>query len=96
MAISGPSMSGKTILALKLIDNLPSLLEMKIEKIYYFYNSFNKKFEDPSLSHITFINGLPSENGDKLPENCLIVIDDFMAGKNRLRKIIKNYFFSSR
>ena len=51
----------------------------KVKKNYYFYNNWQKKFEEEINSEIEYRQGLPSEEDFKEypnDEQCLVVIDD--------------------
>ena len=56
------------------------MLSQKIKKIYYFYNNWQKKFEEEITSDIEYRQGLPTEQDFKSYPNddqCILVIDFF-------------------
>lgn len=81
MIVSASSMSGKTFWTLKLLRNLDTLFDKVPDNVFFFYNNYNESFNGDRLGHVTFIKGLP-DSIDNLPTNSLIILDDFMLGKN--------------
>ena len=80
LTIAGCSQSGKTHFVIKLIKNFEKLCKTKPKYIFYFYENYNKCFEDPELNHVHFQQGLPSSL-ESVPENALCVYDDFQQSK---------------
>jgi hypothetical protein len=82
MAIVGPSFSGKTSLAAKLIEHREFCIDKPVRSIHYFYNIFQEKFNEieRSTPNITFHKGLPTQ--DQIDEISdpnyldMIVLDD--------------------
>ena len=82
--IAGPSMVGKTVLALSIVKNSRVMYTIPPMKILYAYGVYQKKFEDLEalIPNLTLHHGLPprelieelkSEDG-----NNLVILDDLM------------------
>ena len=52
-------------------------LQKKIEKVLFFYNTYQKKFDD-YVSEIEFIQGVPTLEILKNADRCLLILDDLM------------------
>ena len=59
--IAGPSQSGKTELVYKLINNSNDLFENPFSKVYYFYDVWQKGFNNMN-NEMEIIQGLPDES----------------------------------
>ena len=75
--LCGPSFCGKTHWMFRFIENRNEIFTEKIEKVYYFYDTYQKKFDD-YVSEIDFIHGVPSLEILKKADRCLLVLDDLM------------------
>src|SRR5258705_12816965 len=81
MIIAGPSQSGKTEFVRKFIEH-KSLIDKKIDQIYYMYGTYQKRFNDKiPNSNIKYINGFDFKILDNLDGNkaTLVVLDDLMT-----------------
>ena len=77
--VCGPTGSGKSTFVMKLLKNINQMFSEKIKKIYYFYNNWQKNYEQQTDVNIEFRQGLPSEEDlNQFPksEHSLVVIDD--------------------
>ena len=89
--ISGPSQSGKTHWIFRLIEHRNEIFTEKIEKIFYFYDTYQKKF-DQFVDSIEFIQGLPSLEILKDASQSLVVLDDLIHyPKDVISKIFTVY-----
>ena len=75
--VCGPSCCGKTHWVFRFIENRNEIFTEKIEKVLYFYDTYQKKF-DYYLNDIEFIQGIPTLEILKLADRCLLVLDDLM------------------
>ena len=75
--VCGPSCCGKTHWVFRFIENRNEIFTEKIEKVLYFYDTYQKKFDD-NLNDIEFIQGIPTLEVLKLADRCLLVLDDLM------------------
>ena len=75
--VCGPSCCGKTHWVFRFIENRNEIFTEKIEKVLYFYDTYQKKFDD-YLNDIEFIQGIPTLEILKLADRCLLVLDDLM------------------
>ena len=75
--VCGPSCCGKTYWVFRFIENRNEIFTEKIEKVLYFYDTYQKKF-DIYLNDIEFIQGIPTLEILKLADRCLLVLDDLM------------------
>lgn len=76
--IVGPSQSGKTILAFKLLENVENMMSPQPTRLIYCYSEFQDIFNH--YPNIEFHEGLPDLNsfvGNREP--IVIVLDDFMS-----------------
>lgn len=84
VVIVGPSMVGKTVLALSIVKNSQLMYTIPPKKILYSYGVYQKKFEDLEIQipGLTLHHGLPSREiieGLKSDEgNNLVILDDLM------------------
>ena len=82
--IAGPSMVGKTVLALSIIRHSRVMYTMPPEKILYAYGVPQKKFQDleEEIPNLTLHQGLPSrETLEELKSDdshSLVILDDLM------------------
>ena len=82
--IAGPSMAGKTVLALSILKHSHLMYTIPPEKILYAYGVYQKKFEDleVQIPNLTLHHGLPSRDTlDELKSDeghNLLVLDDLM------------------
>ena len=79
--ICGPTGSRKSTFVLKLLNNVSAMFSQNIKKIYYFYNNWQKKFEEENTD-IEYRQGLPTEQDFKSypkDEQCIVVIDDMQV-----------------
>ena len=77
--VCGPTGSGKSFFVMRLLKNMDQMLSEKVKKIYYFYNNWQKIFDQVSNDNIEFRQGLPSEEDFKqnyTSEHSIVVIDD--------------------
>ena len=61
----------------RFIENRNEIFTEKIEKVYYFYDTYQKKFDD-YVSEIDLIHEVPSLEILKKADRCLLVLDDLM------------------
>lgn len=84
VVIVGPSMVGKTVLALSIVKNSQVMYTIPPKKILYSYGVYQKKFEDLEIQipQLTLHHGLPSREvieDLKCDEgNNLVILDDLM------------------
>ena len=89
--ISGPSGIGKSHWIFRLIEHRNEIFTEKIEKIFYFYDTYQKKF-DQFVDSIEFIQGLPSLEILKDASQSLVVLDDLIHyPKDVISKIFTVY-----
>ena len=77
--VCGPTGSDKSTFVMTVLKNINHLCSEKIKKIYYFYNNWQKNYEQQTAVNIEFRQGLPSEEDfNQFPksEHSLVVIDD--------------------
>ena len=77
--ICGPTGSSKSTFVMRLLKNITEMLSEKVKKIYYFYNNWQKNFDQQNNGNIEFRQGLPSEEDFKRfpnSEHSILVIDD--------------------
>ena len=77
--VCGPIGSGKSFFVMRLLKNIDQMSSDKVKKIYYFYNNWQKNFEQESIDNIEFRQGLPSEEDFKpiyTSEHSIVIIDD--------------------
>ena len=75
--VRGPSCCGKTYRVFCFIENRNEIFTEKIEKVLYFYDTYQKKFDD-YLNDIEFIQGIATLELLKLADRCLLVLNDLM------------------
>ena len=64
---------------MKMLNNISATFSQNIKKIYYFYNNWQKKFEEEITTDIEYRQRLPTEEDFKSypnDEQCIVVIDD--------------------
>ena len=89
--ISGPLGIGKSHWIFCLIEHRNEIFTEKIEKIFYFYDPYQKKF-DQFVDSIKFIQGLPSLEILKDASQSLVVLDDLIHyPKDVISKIFTVY-----
>ena len=89
--ISKPSGIGKSHWIFRLIEHRNEIFTEKIEKIFYFYDTYQKKF-DQFVDSIEFIQGLPSLEILKDASQSLVVLDDLIHyPKDVISKIFTVY-----
>ena len=89
--ISGPSGIGKSHWIFRLIEHRNEIFTEKIEKFFYFYDTYQKKF-DQFVDSIEFIQGLPSLEILKDASQSLVVLDDLIHyPKDVISKIFTVY-----
>ena len=89
--LSGPIQSGKTHWIFCLIENRNEIFTEKIEKFLYFYDTYQKKF-DQYINSIQFIQGLPSLEILKDASQSLVVLHDLIHySKDVITKIFTVY-----
>ena len=89
--LSAPSQLGKTYWIFRLIESRNEIFTEKIEKILYFYDTYQKKF-DQYIDSIQFIQSLPSLEMVKDTSQSLIVLDDLLHyPKDVITKIFTLY-----
>jgi len=82
--IVGPSMVGKTVLALSIVRNANLMYTIPPVKILYAYGVYQKKFEEleAQLPNLTLHHGLPSREAIEVLKsdygNNLVILDDLM------------------
>ena len=77
--ITGPTGSGKTKFVFKLLENLNTMFDVPVEKVYYFYGVWQDSFDNKVIENLEFIQGLPDETQIKQiadSKHNLIIIDD--------------------
>ena len=77
--ITGPTGSGKTNFLFKVLENLNSMFEVPVEKVYYVYGVLHYSFDNKVIKNLEFIQGLPDEARIKQiadSKHNLIIIDD--------------------
>ena len=57
--LCGPSFCGKTLWMFRFIENRNEIFTEKIEKVYYLYDTYQKKFDD-YVNGIEFVHGVPT------------------------------------
>ena len=75
--ICGPSCCQKTHWVFRFIENRNEIFTEKIERILYFSDTYQKKF-DEYLNKIEFIQETLTLEILKLADRCLLVLDDLM------------------
>ena len=73
----GQSCCGKTHWVFRFIENRNEIFTEKIERALYFYDMYQKKFDD-HLNDVEFIQGTLTLETLKLAYQCLLVLDDLM------------------
>ncbi len=88
MLVSGPSQSGKTWFAIRLIENATEMFTTPPLDIYWCYAEFQPAYQRLP-THVKMINGLPSM--DELRKDPtrpkLVIIDDLMMEGNKSDEI---------
>ena len=77
--ITGPTGSGKTKFVFKLLENLNTMFDVPVDKVYYFYGVWQDSFDNKVIENLEFIQGLPDETQIKQiadSKHNLIIIDD--------------------
>ncbi len=86
--ISGPSQSGKTYFAIRLIENASKMFSTPPEEIYWCYAEFQPAYQKLP-ENVKMINGLPNiedlRSDPTKPK--LVIVDDFMAEANKRDEI---------
>lgn len=77
MIISGPSGCGKTTFLIKLINNIDSLIEQKIEKIIWCFAEKNS-ISDINNKIVQYHMGIPENLENSSNKPMLIILDDMM------------------
>ena len=89
--VCGPSCCGKTYWVFRFIENHNEIFTEKIERVLFFYDTYQKKFDD-YLNDIDFIQEIPTLEILKLADRCLLVLDDLMHySKDLITKIFTVY-----
>lgn len=84
IVIAGPSMVGKTVLALAIVKNSGLMYTIPPAKILYAFGVYQKKFQDleTQIPNLTLHHGIPSreviENMKSDDGNSLVILDDLM------------------
>jgi ABC-type dipeptide/oligopeptide/nickel transport system ATPase component len=79
LQISGPSGSGKTVWVKKFLENLPQMINRKVDQIIYCYGEYQPIFDEirQNMSDIQFYEGFPDVKGITDPSfHTLMIIDD--------------------
>lgn len=74
--VSGPSKSGKTMLVLSILKDLPRYVDTPIEKIIFCYSEFQDAFD--KLRGIEFHKGIVDTDSYDANQSKLVIIDDMM------------------
>ena len=79
LMICGPSKSWKTTWVINLIEHQDVLFKDKIQKIYWFYGTWQRDYEKLKINNddVIFKNGIDEEN--TIEANSIVVIDDLVA-----------------
>ena len=83
--ICGPSKSGKTTWVINLIEHRDVLFKDKIQKIYWFYGTWQRDYEKLK-NDVIFKNGIDEEN-TSIEANSMVVIDDLVAETENNRSV---------
>lgn len=84
ITLSGPSSSGKTVVAMEILRHRQTLFSQPVHGVIYCYTEFQQMFNDPPGGKVIFHHGLPSmeelEEYIKMfgSKHFLIIYDDLM------------------
>ena len=84
ITLSGPSSSGKTVMAMEILKHRQTLFSQPVHGVIYCYSEYQQTFNDPPGGDVTFHHGLPTM--EELEEyvdmfetkHFLIIYDDLM------------------
>ena len=77
--ISGPTGSGKSSLLFKILNNMNTMINQPVNKVYYFYSVWQDLFDQNNSDKITYIQKIPNEkfiNEISDGNHNIIIIDD--------------------
>lgn len=75
--ISGPTQSGKSTLVRKILQNVDTMFEPKIDQILWCYDQYQPLYDTIS-SKVTFHEGIPDMSNFKSSGHTLLILDDLM------------------
>ena len=81
LIICGPSQAGKTVWVSRLLQHRDLLFKEKINKIYWFYGTWQKSYEDlkTRIPEIKFCDEIPTESlENSLETKSIVVLDDLV------------------
>ena len=81
--LAGYSGVGKTYWIFRFIDHMDKIISPKIEKILYFYEKWQPKFQN-YMHKIQFFQGMPDLATLRTPQRKLLILDDLMHGDSML------------
>lgn len=78
--MAGPTMSGKTTILIKILDNHSVLIDQKIDRIIYCYARWQDSYDKMKISNpqMEFTEGLPEMDTISGDQNNLLILDDLM------------------
>ena len=89
--ISGPTKSGKTVWATKLVENVNLMIDPPPQEIYWCYGEWQPMYQKLMKSGVKLIEGIPDfsklKNSPEIPK--LLILDDLMQDLKSDQHLVK-------
>lgn len=93
--IAGPTQSGKTSLLIKIIKNLSTMCDKKVDRIVYCYSRPQDSLKELTAYNVELHDGLPDVDHFDAASNNLLILDDLMEECEKDKSILNMFTVDS-